>query len=73
MTTINYTFNDTGPLWVTQFFTTRRAADKHAAWLTTRGGRYVRVTGKRGLWRVRARLPFGDVALSIAQELARKK
>lgn len=70
--TTSYVFEDPKPLWCSRFRTTKRDAERDARWMRNHGGKRVTITGRRGLWRVRAKMPVGEFARFCAIEAARE-
>lgn len=71
--TVTYHFNAAEPLFVSRFRRSKREAVRDANWMKRHGGKYVKITGKRGVpWRVRGKMGVGDFAHFRAIESARE-
>ena len=62
----------TTELFCSRFRTTRREAERDARGMRKHGGRSVAVAGKRGLWRVRVKMPLAAFAEFIQIEAERE-
>ena len=59
-------------LWVSRYRKYKREVTRDAGWMKRHGGERVQVTGKRGLWRVRARMPVIEFARFCSIEATRE-
>jgi len=71
MSTVTMSFREP-TLWCSRVRHYKRDADRDALWMSNHGGKYVKVTGKRGFWRVRAKMPVCDFAQFCSIEAARE-
>lgn len=59
-------------LWCSRMYCNKRKADADATILRRHGGKYVRVTGSRGVWRVRSKISVADFAGFCVWEASRE-
>ena len=59
-------------LCVSRFRRLKADANRDAKWMREHRGASVKVTGKRGIWRVRAKMPLSEFAMFCCIEAKRE-